>query len=177
MAPDSIHCEQCSTRHVGRHKTKQFFHTMLSATVVADGHNRVLPLMPLFVQRTTPPPTGPPDRRPAQAGLRAQRCQALAARAHPRSAPLPAGPARAAICTAASPSAALVADLPGQGGADFLFKLAAQRPQDVIPGSPTRPPSGPLAGSAPATIASRSSPHRYQLRETTCRLRCRRRAP
>ena len=33
---DSIRCEQCSTRHVGKHKTEQYFHTMLSATVVAD---------------------------------------------------------------------------------------------------------------------------------------------
>ena len=49
-ASDSIHCGQCSTRHVGSHKTEQFCHLMLSATVVADGHNRILPLMPLFVQ-------------------------------------------------------------------------------------------------------------------------------
>ena len=47
---DSIRCAQCCIRHVGKHKTEQYFHTMLSATVVADGHNRVLPLMPEFVQ-------------------------------------------------------------------------------------------------------------------------------
>ncbi len=29
---DSIRCAQCSIRHVGAHKTEQYFHTMLSAT-------------------------------------------------------------------------------------------------------------------------------------------------
>ena len=57
---DSIRCEQCSTRHVGKHKTEQYFHTMLSATVVADGHNRVIPLMPEFVQ----PQQDPAAQRP-----------------------------------------------------------------------------------------------------------------
>ncbi len=57
---DSIRCEQCSTRHVGKHKTEQYFHTMLSATVVADGHNRVIPLMPEFVQ----PQQDPSAKRP-----------------------------------------------------------------------------------------------------------------
>ena len=73
---DSIHCEQCSTRHVGKHKTKQFFHTMLSATVVADGHNRVLPLMPLFVQPQHDPAANRPDLTEDQ---RKQDCQPLCA--------------------------------------------------------------------------------------------------
>ena len=59
--PDSIHCDQCSTRHVGKHKHKQYFHTMLSATVVANGHNRVLPVMPKFVQPQNDPAAGQPD--------------------------------------------------------------------------------------------------------------------
>lgn len=58
---DSIHCEQCSVRHVGRHKRKQYFHTMVSATLVADGHRRVLPLMPEFVQPQHDPAAQQPD--------------------------------------------------------------------------------------------------------------------
>ena len=46
---DTIHCNQCCTRHVGKAKTTQYFHSMVSAVVVADGHNRVIPLMPEFV--------------------------------------------------------------------------------------------------------------------------------
>ena len=45
-----IHCDCCSTRHVGKAKTPQFFHSMVCPVVVADGHNRVIPLMPEFVQ-------------------------------------------------------------------------------------------------------------------------------
>lgn len=58
---DSIRCQQCSTRHVGSDKTEQYFHTMLSASVVADGHNRVLPLMPEFVQPQQDPAAGRPE--------------------------------------------------------------------------------------------------------------------
>ena len=58
---DSIRCSQCSTRHVGSGKTEQYFHTMLSASVVADGHSRVLPLMGEFVQPQQDPAAGRPE--------------------------------------------------------------------------------------------------------------------
>ena len=74
---DSIHCEQCSVRHVGRHKTPQYFHTMLSATVVADGHNRVIPLMPEFVQPQHDPAAHQPDLPEQQ---RKQDCECNAAK-------------------------------------------------------------------------------------------------
>ena len=74
---DSIHCEQCSTRHVGKQKTQQFFHTMLSATVVADGHNRVLPLPPLFVQPQHDPSAQCPELTEEQ---RKQDCERNAAK-------------------------------------------------------------------------------------------------
>ena len=50
-----------STRHVGKHKTVQYFHTMLAAAIVADGHNRALPLMPHFVQPQHNPHDGRSD--------------------------------------------------------------------------------------------------------------------
>ncbi|MDE0628620.1 MAG: hypothetical protein OXH99_19675 [Bryobacterales bacterium] len=46
----TIHCAQCGTRNVGRHKSLQSFHIMLRVLVVADRHNRVLPRMPHSVQ-------------------------------------------------------------------------------------------------------------------------------
>ena len=58
---DSIRCRQCSTRHVGSDKTEPYFHTMLSASVVAAGHNRVLPLMGEFVQPQQDPAAGRPE--------------------------------------------------------------------------------------------------------------------
>ena len=73
---DSIHCDQCSTRHVGKHKREQYFHTMLSATVVANGHNRVLPLMPEFVQPQHDPAAGQPELSEQQ---RKQDCENNAA--------------------------------------------------------------------------------------------------
>ena len=45
-----IKCDCCSTRHVGQAQTPQYFHSMVCPAVVADGHNRVLPLMPAFIQ-------------------------------------------------------------------------------------------------------------------------------
>ena len=45
-----IHCKHCSTRHVGKASTPQYFHSMVCPAVVADGHNRVIPLMPEFVK-------------------------------------------------------------------------------------------------------------------------------
>ena len=58
---DSIRCAQCSTRHVGKHQTMQYCHTMLAATVVADGHNRALPLLPHCVQPQHNPHHGRSD--------------------------------------------------------------------------------------------------------------------
>lgn len=74
---DSIHCEQCSTRHVGKHKKPQYFHTMLAAAVVADGHSRVLPLMPEFVQPRNDPAASQPDLPEKQ---RKQDCERNAAK-------------------------------------------------------------------------------------------------
>jgi len=45
---DKIHCPNCSHRKRGKDKT-EYFHTMLAATLVAPGHNRVVPLEPEFV--------------------------------------------------------------------------------------------------------------------------------
>ncbi len=74
---DSIRCPQCSTRHVGAAKTVQYFHTMLSATVVAAGHNRVLPLMPEFVQPQQDPAASQPELSEDQ---RKQDCERNAAK-------------------------------------------------------------------------------------------------
>ena len=74
---DSIRCEQCCIRHVGKHKTEQYFHTMLSATVVADGHNRVIPLMPEFVQPQQDPAAQRPELTEEQ---RKQDCERNAAK-------------------------------------------------------------------------------------------------
>jgi hypothetical protein len=41
-------CKQCSTRRRSNGKSDNF-HSMLSATMVAPGHNMVLPLMPEFI--------------------------------------------------------------------------------------------------------------------------------
>lgn len=63
---DSIGCAQCAIRHGGAHKTEQYFHTMPSATVVAEGHNRRLPLMPEFVQPRQDPAADRPERTEEQ---------------------------------------------------------------------------------------------------------------
>ena len=73
---DSIRCRQCSTRHVGSDKTEQYFHTMLSASVVADGHSRVLPLMGEFVQPQQDPAAGRPE---LSEQIRKQDCERNAA--------------------------------------------------------------------------------------------------
>src|SRR6202453_1850216 len=44
----TLGCKQCSTRKRSNGKTDNF-HSMLSATIVAPGHNMVLPLMPEFI--------------------------------------------------------------------------------------------------------------------------------
>ena len=45
-----LHCSHCSTRHVGTAKTPHYFHSMVCPAVAADGHNRVIPLMPEFIE-------------------------------------------------------------------------------------------------------------------------------
>ena len=68
---------------------------MLSATVVADGHNRVLPLMPEFVQPQQDPAADQPELSEEQRQQdSAQRRQALAARPQRRATPLPASLSR-----------------------------------------------------------------------------------
>ena len=71
---DSIHCGQRSPRHVGKHKKEHYFHTLLAATIVADGHNRALPLMPLCVQPQHNPNDGRSDEE------RKQDCECNAAK-------------------------------------------------------------------------------------------------
>src|SRR3954454_10113879 len=48
-----VHCQQCSTRKRGKDKQGQdrteHFHAMVSATLVAPGHTRVVPLEPEFI--------------------------------------------------------------------------------------------------------------------------------
>ena len=43
-----IHCHNCSTRERGKQET-EYFHAMLGATLVAPGHDKVIPLEPEFI--------------------------------------------------------------------------------------------------------------------------------
>jgi hypothetical protein len=43
-----IHCYHCSTRQRGKGET-EYFHAMLGATLVAPGHDKVIPLEPEFI--------------------------------------------------------------------------------------------------------------------------------
>jgi hypothetical protein len=43
-----VHCQHCSTRKRGQDRTEHF-HAMVSATIVAPDHNRVVPLEPEFI--------------------------------------------------------------------------------------------------------------------------------
>jgi hypothetical protein len=43
-----IHCPQCSTRLRGKGEI-EYFHSMLAATLVAPGHDKVIPLEPAFI--------------------------------------------------------------------------------------------------------------------------------
>jgi hypothetical protein len=43
-----IHCQQCSTRLRGKGEI-EYYHSMLAATLVAPGHDKVLPLEPEFI--------------------------------------------------------------------------------------------------------------------------------
>jgi hypothetical protein len=45
---DKIQCAQCSHRKHGKSGV-EYFHTMLAATLVAPGHNHVVPLEPEFI--------------------------------------------------------------------------------------------------------------------------------
>jgi hypothetical protein len=45
---NAIHCPQCSHRQRSNGKT-EYFHAMLAATVVAPGHDKVIPLPPEFI--------------------------------------------------------------------------------------------------------------------------------
>lgn len=44
----TIHCVHCSTRLRGKGET-EYFHSMLGATLVAPGHDKVIPLQPEFI--------------------------------------------------------------------------------------------------------------------------------
>ena len=44
----NIHCPHCSTRLRGKGET-EYFHAMLAATLVAPGHDKVIPLEPEFI--------------------------------------------------------------------------------------------------------------------------------
>ena len=44
----TIHCRHCSTRLRGKAE-KEYFHAMLGATLVAPGHDKVVPLEPEFI--------------------------------------------------------------------------------------------------------------------------------
>src|SRR3954470_5275222 len=43
-----VRCQHCSTRKRGKYKTEHF-HALVSATIVAPEHNRVVPLEPEFI--------------------------------------------------------------------------------------------------------------------------------
>jgi hypothetical protein len=77
----AIHCPQCSHRQRSNGKT-EYFHAMLGATVVAPGHDKVIPLPPEFIAPQACPCEGGGWGR--QAGLR-ERCRQTLAR-RPRAA-------------------------------------------------------------------------------------------
>lgn len=62
---DTIRCAQCSTRRRSNGKV-QYHHTMLAASIVAPGHNQVVPLEPEFIV--------------PQDGVEKQDCESRAAR-------------------------------------------------------------------------------------------------
>jgi len=45
----NIHCQHCSTRSRGKAGETEYFHSMLGATLVAPGHDKVIPLQPEFI--------------------------------------------------------------------------------------------------------------------------------
>jgi Transposase DDE domain len=48
FSSNKIHCHNCSTRQRGKGE-KEYFHAMLGATLVAPGHDKVIPLQPEFI--------------------------------------------------------------------------------------------------------------------------------
>jgi hypothetical protein len=46
----TIHCAHCSTRLRGKGGETEYFHSMLGATIVAPGHDKVIPLQPEFIR-------------------------------------------------------------------------------------------------------------------------------
>jgi hypothetical protein len=44
----NVHCPHCSTRQRGKSE-REYFHSMLTATLVAPGHDKVMPLVPEFI--------------------------------------------------------------------------------------------------------------------------------
>jgi hypothetical protein len=44
----NVHCPHCSTRQRGKSE-REYFHSMLTATLVAPGHDKVVPLVPQFI--------------------------------------------------------------------------------------------------------------------------------
>ena len=73
-------CPHCQTRKRSNGKT-EFYHSMLAATIVAPGHNMVVPLMPEFIVK----PDGAEKQDCERKWCRALACGAW--REHERSAP------------------------------------------------------------------------------------------
>ena len=48
-ASNKVHCPQCSHRRRGKAGELEYFHAMLAATLVAPGHDKVIPLPPEFI--------------------------------------------------------------------------------------------------------------------------------
>ena len=113
-----IHCPHCSCRQSGSPSAPktQYFHSMLGAAVVADGHNLALPLAPEFIQ---------PQDDPGEAGStpeeRKQDCESNAAKRWLSKHIHELRPFRAVFLGddlfCCQPLCRLVLD----GGADFLF--------------------------------------------------------
>ena len=68
-----IHCRHCSTRVRGNGGT-EYYHSLLAATLVAPGHDKVIPLEPEFIN---------PQDGAEKAGLREHGGQAVVGRARP----------------------------------------------------------------------------------------------
>jgi hypothetical protein len=62
-------CPQCLTRKRSNGKT-EFYHSMLAATLVAPGHNMVVPLMPEFIVNKTARRNRTASATPPSAGFR-----------------------------------------------------------------------------------------------------------
>lgn len=83
-----IHCHNCSTRQRGKGE-KEYFHTMLGATLVAPGHDKVIPLEPEFI--------APQD------GAEKQHCENTADGSRPTASSMP-GSTRFISATISSPA-------------------------------------------------------------------------